>query len=47
MKNKDLEPRPLVLARLSLKVEEEIKSFPDQKKKLKNSSAPNKYYKKC
>ena len=32
MKSKDLQPRLLYPARLSLKIEGEIKSFPDKKK---------------
>ena len=31
MKSKDLQPRPLYLARLSFKIEGEIRSFPDRK----------------
>ena len=37
MKIKDLQPRLLFLARLSFKMEGEIKSFPDQKKKAKRA----------
>ena len=32
LKNKDLKPRLLYLARLSFKIEGEIQSFPDKKK---------------
>ena len=32
MKSKDLQPRLLYPARLSFKIEEEIRSFPDKKK---------------
>ena len=35
MKGKDLQPRLLYPARLSFKIEDEIKNFPDKKKKSK------------
>ena len=45
MKGKDLHPRLLYLAKLSFRMEGQIKSFPD-KKKLE-LSPPNQYYMKC
>ena len=42
MKSKDLQPRLLYLAKLSFRMDGQIKSFPD-KKKLKDSSPPNQY----
>ena len=44
VKSKDLQPRLLYPARLSFKMEREIKSFPD-KKKLKEFITTNQYYK--
>ena len=32
MKTQDLQPRPLYLAKLSFRIEGQIKSFPDKKK---------------
>ena len=44
MKSQDLQPRLVYSSKLSFRIEEQIKSFPD-KKKLKNSSSPSQYYK--
>ena len=46
MKGKDLHPRLLYPAKLSFRMEGQIKCFPD-KVKLKSSSSPNPYYMKC
>ena len=46
MKSKDLQQRQLYAARLSFKIEGEIKSFLD-KKKLISSLPPNQYCNKC
>ena len=47
MKSKDLQPRLFYPAKLSFRIEGQIKkSFPD-KRKLKDSSLPNHYYMKC
>ena len=48
MKSKDLQQRLLYPSRLSSKMEGEIKSFPDQKKRnYRSSLPPNQYYKNC
>ena len=51
MKSKDLQPRLLYPARLSIKMEVEKRSFPDQKKVSKSTSSPNqhckRYYTDC
>ena len=46
MKDKDLHPRLLYAAKLSFRMERQIKCFPD-KVKLKGSSSPSPYYMKC
>ena len=46
MKGKDLHPRLLYLAKLSFRMEEQIKCFSD-KVKLKSSSSPSPYSMKC
>ena len=46
MKSKDLQPRLLYPAKLSFRMEGQIKFFPD-KVKLKESSSPSHYYMKC
>ena len=45
-KKKNLQPRLLYLAKISFKIDGEIKSFSD-KQKLKNSVPPNQLYNKC
>ena len=45
-KEKNLQPRLLYLARISFKIDGEIKSFSD-KQKLENSVPPNQLYNKC
>ena len=46
LKGKNLQPRLLYLARISFKIDGEIKSFSD-KQKLENSVPPNQLYNKC
>ena len=46
MKDKDLHARLLYPAKLSFRMEGQIKSFPD-KVKLKSSSSPSPFYMKC
>ena len=46
MKGKDLHPRILYPAKLSFRMEGQIKCFSD-KVKLKGSSSPSPYYMKC
>ena len=46
LKGKNLQPRLLYLARISFKINGEIKSFSD-KQKLENSVPPNQLYNKC
>ena len=46
MKTKGLQPRLLYPARLSIKIEGQIKSFPD-KRSLKNKPPPNQHCKRC
>ena len=46
MKSKDLQPRLLCPAKLSFRMEGQIKCFPD-KVKLKDSSSPSHYYMTC
>ena len=46
MKGKDLHPRLLYPAKLSLRMEGQIKCFPD-KVELRSSSSPHPYYMKC
>ena len=46
MKGKDLHPRLLYPAKLSFRMEGQVKCFPD-KVKLKNSSSPSLYYMTC
>ena len=46
LKGKNLPPRLLYLARISFKIDGEIKSFSD-KQKLDNSVPPNQLYNKC
>ena len=47
MKSKDLETQVLYPARLSLKIEGEIKSFPDQYIIYLSLLSPNQYCKRC
>ena len=46
LKGENLQPRFLYLARISFKIDEEIKNFSD-KQKLDNSVPPNQLYNKC
>ena len=46
MKGKNLQPRLLYSARISVRFDGEIKSFTD-KQKLENSAPPNQLYNKC
>ena len=46
MKRKDLQPRLLYPARLSIKMDGQIRSFPD-KRRLKDTPPPNQHYKIC
>ena len=46
MKSRDLQPRFLYPAKLSFRIEGQIKSFPDEKN-YRSSSSPNHYYMKC
>ena len=46
LKGNNLQPRLLYLARISFKIDGEIKSFSD-KQKLENSVPPNQLYNKC
>ena len=46
LKGKNIQPRLLYLARISFKINGEIKSFSD-KQKLENSVPPNQLYNKC
>ena len=46
MKSRDLEPRLLYPEKLSFRIKEQLKSFPD-KKNQRSSSSPNHYYMKC
>ena len=46
LKGKNLQPRLLYLARISFKIDGEIKSFSD-KQKLRDSAPPNQLYNKC
>ena len=46
-KSRDLQPRLLYPAKLSLRIEGQIKSFPDRKKTERSSSSPSPYYMKC
>jgi len=46
MKGKNLQPRLLYPARISFKIDRQIKSF-NGKQKQRNSGAPNKLYNKC
>ena len=46
LKGKNLQPRLLYLARISFKIEREIKNFPD-KQKLREFSTTTQFYDKC
>ena len=46
LKGRNLQPRLLYLARISFKIDGEIKSFSD-KQKLRDSAPPNQLYNKC
>ena len=46
MRTRVLQPRLLCPARLSIKIEGQIKSFPD-KRSLKNTPPPNQHCKRC
>ena len=46
MKSRDLQPGLLYPAKLSFRIERQIKSFLD-KKKQRSSSSPNQHYMKC